>query len=121
MQVGFNDQDKEAYDPYVEGLGESPERNRSHHERPENIRQIKKNEKNKIGGVDMNRFGGIKTVGRKKFAIVKVFPKDLKYGKKFGVTKKEAEDAWKEGFMKQARKKRKTKYKGLRGIEFEFY
>jgi len=51
MQVGFNDQDKEAYDPYVEGLGESPKRNRSHHERPEDIRQIKENKKNKIGGV----------------------------------------------------------------------
>ena len=64
----------------------------------------------------------IKTVykGNKNFATVVVSKKELTYGKRFGVTKKEAEHAYIEGFMEQARKNKNTKWRQYKGIDFIF-
>ena len=43
------------------------------------------------------------------------------YGKEWGITKKQAQDEYIKGFMQSARQKRKTKYKGISGFDFEFY
>ena len=57
---------------------------------------------------------------RNKYLVHKVQNHTLKYGKKYGVTLKEAQNAYITGFMGQARKHRK-KYGTLKGIAFEFY
>jgi hypothetical protein len=54
----------------------------------------------------------------KKYARVFVPARALHYGKGTGVTRREAEKAFIQGFMRSARPKRKTKYKGTAGIEF---
>lgn len=56
-----------------------------------------------------------------KFAVVNVESKNLLYGGKNGVTKRQAEDAFQDEFMKQARKKRFSKYAKFKGIEFRYF
>jgi len=57
---------------------------------------------------------------KERYVLVKVPKRTLKYGKKYGVTRQEAEKAYIQGFMKSARKERKTKYKGIAGFDFEW-
>ncbi len=62
---------------------------------------------------------------KKRYLKVKVpvgtLIKGKDYGKEFGITKKQAQDEYIEGFMQSARQKRKTRYKGVSGLDFEFY
>jgi len=57
----------------------------------------------------------------KKFRKINVESKDLKYGKKTGITLKEAQDDYMKAFMKSAKTKMNTTYKHLAGFDFEFY
>lgn len=57
---------------------------------------------------------------KNKLFNVKVKNENLIYGKGTEVTKREAQQAFEEGFMKAAKKKRDTKYKGYAGINFQF-
>jgi len=60
---------------------------------------------------------------KKKFCPIRLSEKQsgLVFGKGTGVTKKQAQIAFEKGFMKSAQKKKKTKYKGCDGLEFEWY
>ncbi len=55
---------------------------------------------------------------KKGYCEVQVPKKALKYGKRYGVSRAEAEKAYIKGFMSNARKKRNTKYKNCKGIDF---
>ena len=59
------------------------------------------------------------------YAVIDVpasaFRRGKDYGGKTGVTLKEAQDAYIKGFVESAKKKKNTKYKGVKGLDFRFY